>query len=205
MPIRTQALARIALLVLGTMGRPAARAEAQADGLFASAVLEPEIGAATIALDVGPPAAVGDCGSPADDCWTVGSVVTVAATISVAGHSGSCSKTCLLPVNQDFLLRSNATYDIEPGLGVFCPRTGGFVPLNTGTITPGPRGKLLLVPDNIDQLDACVTGAKFSSWVRPSVDETKLAGNTVLRGRTIFADGKIVSPPAGRLVKPCPQ
>jgi allantoinase len=32
-----------------------------------------------------------------------------------------------------------------------------------------------------------------------------LIKQTILRGTTIFADGKIIAPPAGRLVKPTPS
>ena len=75
-------------------------------------------------------------------------------------------------------------YEIQPGLGFFCPRGGNIVLANTGTVTAAARRKLLLIPDDLDGLEACVgNGAKYSSWVRPSPDETLLTGRTTLRGR----------------------
>ena len=110
--------------------------------------------------------------------------MTLSAALSVAGHGGACSKRCRLPVTQTLTLLETGRYTWDPPLGAFCPRGGDLVLADSGTVTPGPRRKLRLVPDTQVDLESCVgNGAKFSSAVRTARDGTKLTGATAIRGR----------------------
>lgn len=175
----------IASWLIGMAGQPGAAWAGSPGGMIAGVAVDVAGGEAAIMLAPGPRAAVGHCGGhPDDSCWTVGSVVALSAAVAVAGRSASCNKTCRLSVDQLFLLRSGGSYEIQPGLAVFCPRGGGYALTNTGSVVAGARGKLKLIPDDLEGVEACVgNGAKFTSWVRPNRTNTKLVGKTALSGR----------------------
>jgi hypothetical protein len=163
---------------------------------FATEVAAP--GAATLAVAVAPPAAIGACPAGEDaDCFAMASVLRLAVTIKARGVSKTCAKRCRVPIGHALLLRHDGTYAIPGGLDMACADAAVTLPIGSGRIEPRRRGrKLSLVPDDVAAVDQALriclgpTKTPFSFWVRPSRDGTTIRGKATMRGRQGLGTGQ---------------
>lgn len=131
---------------------------------------------------------------PVPGCWTLAgnTILKGSASGVIRGYDVHCRLACRFPVGGLLYLEPDDRYRIPSDGGeIECPLGGtAAIPDEIGHVHVKRRGRLVLDPENLDDLKAALAACvavdarvhAYGTWVRPSEDGT-LAGETRLRAR----------------------